>query len=694
MNTFIQQLRSVGKHNGHRYLLFLSGSSSWAQAQLGELDLVNDESLLLAESAVCGLSPNIAKRHLGQEFSTVVIDAYSWQSVDDWLAAVGTLRAGGILIFMCPELDEWPPYFQSRSDLSNDESDSFFIQRVLSYVSASDGVYHLSESDSVSNSSEFQLPSLIDTWEPMLPSRDQQIAVEAILKVVRGRAKRPLVIRSDRGRGKTSALGIAAAALFKAGDCQRIAITAPHQDAVAAAFRQLHQELPGGELSGSHYKIDDCEMTFLPAFELCDETAWDLVFVDEAAALPIVVLEKLVRQHPRLVFSTTVHGYEGSGRGFDIRFKEILDSQFPQWRRAELREPVRWAVDDPLEHYLSEAFLLNAEPILIDCGDLGAIQFRVLDKEELAQDAMVKQVFGLLVQAHYQTSPRDLQHLLDSSCILIVAECEGWVVGVCQLLPEGRLGAELVKGVIGGERRPKGHLVAQRLAHINARAYYAECLSYRVNRIAVAVGQRRLGVGRELLSQAERYTRNIGAAYLTSSFAATPDVIDFWQHSGFTSVWLGSRRDTSSGVYSFIVAKSLDTKLVHDFDLMHRRLMMDVPLTLRHVHSDMTADTLVALLIGDEANNSDVEFDLRTVKRYCDKELIFEQAAASMIRLCCRSNMQLFEHAELAVSVLLLGRSWARVSVDYNLSGRAEVEDKLRMTFAQITRLSDKEEKE
>lgn len=687
MKTFIQQLRARGKHNGHRYLLFFSGSSYWAQAQLNSVELADSESLLLAAQPMCGLSPGIAKQNLGREFSSVVVDAHSLQSVDDWLAAAGTLRAGGVLIIMCPEFDDWPHYFQSRSDSSNDASDSLFIKRILSRVSDSEGVFHFSEAQGGSHTFAHKLPDFRDEWQPMLPSADQQIAVQAIHKVLSGRTKRPLVIRADRGRGKTSALGIAAAELFKAGSCQKIAITGPNQDAVAAAFQQLHEALPAGKLSGSNYEIGDCEMQFLPAFELCDENDWDLVFVDEAATLAVAVLEKLVCQHPRLVFSTTVHGYEGSGRGFDIRFKDVLNSLRPQSRRVALREPIRWASDDPLERYLSEAFLLNAEPTLSKCSDLAAIQYRVLAKDELAQDSIAKQVFGLLVQAHYQTSPRDLQYLLDSSCIILVAELEHCIVGVCQLLIEGQLEASVIDAIISGGRRPKGHLVAQRLAHINAQGHYAKCLSYRVNRIAVAAGQRRLGVGRALLAKAAAHAQGRGADYISSSFAATPDVIEFWLNSGFTPLWLGSRRDTSSGVYSLIVVRSFDGSLDHHFALMHRRLITDLPLTVRHVHSHISADTLVALLTGSNVNDNETVLDLRTAKRYCDRELIFEQAAASMFRLCCRSDLRAFDDAELAVSLLVLGKNWASVAFDYKLDGRAAVEDRLRIMFNQILQI-------
>ena len=116
LNNFIQQLRAIGKSNGHRYLVFISGPQAWGQGLLADCDIQAQSTLLLAANPILGLSPRLAKKCLGQEFATVLIDAYSAQAVDDWLAAAGTLHAGGVLLVLCPEFEAWPVYFQAHSD--------------------------------------------------------------------------------------------------------------------------------------------------------------------------------------------------------------------------------------------------------------------------------------------------------------------------------------------------------------------------------------------------------------------------------------------------------------------------------------------------------------------------------------------------------------------------------------------------
>jgi tRNA(Met) cytidine acetyltransferase len=682
LNNFIQRLRVIGKNNGHRYLVFLSGPQAWGQGLLAACDIQAQSTLLLAANPILGLSPRLAKKCLGQEFATVLIDAYSAQAVDDWLAAAGTLVAGGVLLVLCPELEAWPVYFQAHSDAASDNVESFFLKRFLKTMYNATGVYHIDHRQNIDVQLSAKLPVVNSLpWIPVLPSIEQEKTVDALERVAKGRAKRPLVIRSDRGRGKTSALGIAAARLMREGVCKRIAISAVTIHSVDAAFRQVHKMLPSGEAFDSGFRFKDCEFIFVPPFELNADGDWDLILVDEAASIAVSLLQEFLT-HPRVVFSTTVHGYEGSGRGFDIRFKEILNRERPQWRRIELREPLRWAADDPLEACLEEAFLLSAEPSLPDDGV--DHQIRVLQKDDLMQDDVLAQVFGLLVQAHYQTSPRDLQYMLDSSSVIIVAECGQCIVGVCQLIPEGGLSAELTAAIIAGQRRPKGHLVTQRLAHITADVRYGQSTSYRVNRIAVVSESRRKGIGRGLLQVAEQFAKDNCCAYLSSSFAASSDVIPFWLQNGFKALWLGSKRDASSGAYSLIVAKAIFREIDLNFKTMQQELLQDVSLTIRHVHKRMSADILVALSAAKSDYGPAWEADFIVTQRYCGGELFFEQAAASLTRMCNGLNLLGYADAELAICALILGEDWGRLSERYQLNGRFAVENRLRNLFQEI----------
>ena len=79
----------------------------------------------------------------------------------------------------------------------------------------------------------------------------------------------------------------------------------------------------------------------------------------------VAVLRALLERSNRTVFANTEQGYEGSGRGFRLRFEAMLAGTMPQFRRARLEQPVRWAPADPLEALVNRALVLDAD---IDAG--------------------------------------------------------------------------------------------------------------------------------------------------------------------------------------------------------------------------------------------------------------------------------------------------------------------------------------
>lgn len=81
----------------------------------------------------------------------------------------------------------------------------------------------------------------------------------------------------------------------------------------------------------------------------------DWLVVDEAAAIPGPLLEKLAARFPRVLLTTTVQGYEGTGRGFLLKFC----TRFSDLQRYSLSTPVRWAAGCPLERVVARALLFD-----------------------------------------------------------------------------------------------------------------------------------------------------------------------------------------------------------------------------------------------------------------------------------------------------------------------------------------------
>ncbi len=98
------------------------------------------------------------------------------------------------------------------------------------------------------------------------------------------------------------------------------------------------------------------------------------------------MLNQLLRQYNRIAFASTVHGYEGTGRGFAIKFRQQLDAVSPQWRQLRISQPIRWAENDPLERWVFKVLLLDAEYASLKLANSEAIQYRCVPTDSLLDD--------------------------------------------------------------------------------------------------------------------------------------------------------------------------------------------------------------------------------------------------------------------------------------------------------------------
>lgn len=387
----------------------------------------------------------------------------------------------------------------------------------------------------------------------------QEHAIELIHHVVSGHRKRPLVLTADRGRGKSSALGIAAARL----DGQRpfrVLITAPSKSAVVSALAHFNSELAKQGLPSSNVTLD-----FVAPDELLQtKPNCDLLFVDEAAALPISILKQMVANYHRMVISTTIHGYEGCGRGFSVKFLPWLLENRKGAKSYHLDTPIRWSQYDLLEKWASSTFLLNAElsalpeSILRGAIRREALTWQVFDATSRTLDReRLEAAFALLVNAHYQTSPNDLMWLLSSETMrLYIMSHDDFVVGSVLVNREGQLDTQLIERVQLGRARPAGHLVPIELSnHLGLSAPAAQsCL--RVMRIAVHPLLQGKGLGSEMLTALSQVAKG-GVDYLATNFGATTELVRFWEANEFVPVRIGSAKDKASGTYSGTFIHSL-----------------------------------------------------------------------------------------------------------------------------------------
>ncbi|WP_339898035.1 tRNA(Met) cytidine acetyltransferase TmcA [Paraglaciecola polaris] len=565
----------------HRQLVVISGPQEWAeketQAILTSINVTESKSLWVGDriGSAQHIDCTAYRQHLGKEYAALAYNAYSGLNANALMAFSGSISSTGLMVLICPALEIWPtfrdPQVTNGSSFGIHQSNgpSHFILRLISLIQSDPNSIIITPQDFNGRNSYVALPELSRTLNETTP--EQQRVIENIIQSTEGHRHRPVVLTADRGRGKSSALGLAAKVLIYRNN-KRIIITAPHKKNVEQVFSFAQSDLlrtPGV----------DAGLRFVPPdVLLVDDYETDLLFIDEAAAVPSSILKALLEKYPRVVLSSTVHGYEGAGRGFELRFKPYLERNNKGWKALSLKTPIRWYREDCLEAFWFRCFMMqDAQPFRIerttknntfnqpnrhslDVGQIPRIEILTLSSHQLIEEPdLLKQTFSLLVNAHYQTSPDDLVRLLDAPEQRVFAYTHNsQVIGVALIIEEGgaQLG-QLSKSIIQGDRRVKGHLVAQNLALHTAREEFCLTKQWRVVRIAVDQRQRRNGVASQLLSVIKDDAEARGIELLTSSFGASREILHFWFQNGFSPMKLGFKRDAASDEASLIVGKAL-----------------------------------------------------------------------------------------------------------------------------------------
>ena len=697
--------------NRHRRALVLAGARDWCvQSACTILNAYVSENVLWISDSpppgVKALKAAQAQQVLGCETTAVVFDAFGGFDTDAFGAVAGTVQGGGILILLSPPMADWPVFddpeyariavFPYRSrDISGR-----FLQRLARVVAHAQGVTVIAQGEDLPPLfQQGQSQAVASSENDIYRTQDQRTAVEAILKVATGHRRRPVVLISDRGRGKSAALGIAAAQLLLQG-VGRIITTAPRLDAVEAVFDHARRLLPDASMSKLRLQLGEAVLEFAPPDELfLAPKQADLLLVDEAAAIPTHLLERLLQCYARIVFATTVHGYEGTGRGFAIRFYKVLDRKTPGWKAVHLETPIRWATDDPLEKFVFRALLLDASAAPDDAVAAARpenIAIERVDRNALVEDeSTLCELFGLLVLAHYRTRPYDLRQLLDGLNLSVyVARFEGHVVATALVAEEGGLPSELAREIYAGRRRLRGHLIPQSMAaHLGLED--AATFRYgRVMRIAVHPAVQDRGLGTALLNAIVQDAREDGLDGVGASFGATVELLRFWQRSGFYSVRLGLTREHTSGTHSVMLLYPVTNRAEVFFKQARERFLSQLPDMLADVSSDVDPDLAAALLRRDKSRpiNLDMQ-DWRDVVAFAFGLRGYEVSLIPIRKLLLIAladpdiGVLLDERSrDMLIAKVLQRKSWQEVAALSKHPGRAGVVAALREALQPVVK--------
>lgn len=480
-----------------------------------------------ADVAWVGSDGESARDLLGRTVAAVVLDLHQGLDPDALAQVHGAIRGGGGLVLVVPATAPPHPPLAAWPHGPHEVGHRMWDRVVtgLSSISTEAGT--------------------IAAAAPV-GTEEQARLVDDLVRFVRGSLpEEAATVVAARGRGKSSAIGLA---LREVPAC-RVAVTGPRPEAVAEVIRFAGR----GAWVAPHQVSADV----------------DVVVVDEAAQLPIPVLQRLVQRagRARLVFATTVGGYEGTGRGFALRFGAWLRS-VRSVRAWTLSAPVRWCADDPVEAAIDRLLCLDARPApaeRVGGATVDSVRAAVVDRDALAaDDAALREVFGLLVHAHYRTTPGDLQRILDAPNLgLHVLWHEGHCVAACVVAHEGGLPAEQCARV-GRGLRLRGHALPETLMCHAGVADAGTLTMVRSVRLAVHPAARRRGLAGRLVEHVhDTYRPDL----FGTLFGAVPEVIAMRRSLGYALVRVGASRGSRTGEPTAVMVRATSpraTELVAD----------------------------------------------------------------------------------------------------------------------------------
>ena len=572
--TALHTLTAQMKREGIRRLLVLSGEERWCFDHALKLrDALPGDWLWISPQpdAENHCSPSALQTLLGREFRHAVFDARQGFDAAAFAALSGTLKAGSWLVLLLPVWDEWenqPDADSLRwSDCPDPIATPHFVQHFKRVLTANNDAILWRQNQ------PFSLAHFTPRtdWHPATgaPQPEQQQLLQQLLTMPPGVA----AVTAARGRGKSALAGqlisrIAGSAI----------VTAPAK----AATDVLAQ------FAGEKFRF------IAPDALLASDEQADWLVVDEAAAIPAPLLHQLVSRFPRTLLTTTVQGYEGTGRGFLLKFC----ARFPHLHRFELQQPIRWAQGCPLEKMVSEALVFDDENFThTPQGNIVIAAFeQTLWRSE--PETPLK-VYQLLSGAHYRTSPLDLRRMMDApGQHFLQAAGENEIAGALWLVDEGGLSQELSQAVWAGFRRPRGNLVAQSLAAHGSNPLAATLRGRRVSRIAVHPARQREGTGQQLIAGALQYTQDLD--YLSVSFGYTGELWRFWQRCGFVLVRMGNHREASSGCYTAMALLPMSDAGKQLAEREHYRLRRDAQALAQWNGEMLPVDPLNDAVLSDD----------------------------------------------------------------------------------------------
>lgn len=540
-----------------RAVFLFDGPPAWLDYHKKAIFANDDNTLFLSDQDEKAIPVHRYRDYLGSNNNFVVLEFTHVIHADALAALAGTVNGGGILFVILPA------------------SDSPFKQRVIASAEHYDRIEVIHPDSNLKQITQTIVAShLAPDDAPTIPLPSQKRIIDSMIDLP-GTCH---LLMADRGRGKSTTLGLACQAWIRHYRGRELVVTGPKPSSVYTLLEHAASSV-----------------RFVPWDKLLTEYPDQSVriIIDEAAAVPMHILQQLVQRFTVWAIASTVDGYEGCGRGFAVRFLEWVQQQ-RICKVHELTESVRWSAQDTCEPWLNKLLLMqlssDKQKGLQAFDATTPITYQHTHASKLNEHDLTA-VITLLLEAHYQSSPNDLRLLLDDpQQYLLIAKRHETLVGVIWYSVEGTLPSTLHEAIKIGKRRLNGHILPQAIAFYLQQSQVLQWQWWRVTRIAVHDSVRRQGIGLNLLDELKKLAKAAQVDALGSSFGASPDVLEFWSQTPYKLIRMGRKLNMASGYPNAIVASGLSSEATELIEVLHEYANAELDWK-RHISVTVSAAT-------------------------------------------------------------------------------------------------------
>lgn len=378
-----------------------------------------------------------------------------------------------------------------------------------------------------------------------------------------------VTLTAARGRGKSAALGVAIAAAIAHG-YSNIFITSPSPENLKTLFEFMFKGFDAlNYLDHADYTIIQSTnpdfnkaivrvnvyrqhrqtIQYIQPQDAYTLGQAELLVIDEAAAIPLPLVRKLIG--PYLVFmASTINGYEGTGRSLSLKLIQQLRDQsrvIPKangtdtnpanrsagvssnngdnassrgrvLREITLSEPIRYAQGDSVEEWLNKLLCLDAtlpssKLNIQGCPHPSKCELLHVNRDTLfsfhpVSEKFLHQMMALYVASHYKNSPNDLQLMSDAPAhqlFVLVPPIDDdsprlpEPLCVIQVAFEGQISKESVLNSLSRGQRAGGDLIPWLVSQQFQDEEFAGLSGVRIVRIATNPEYISMGYGSQAL---------------------------------------------------------------------------------------------------------------------------------------------------------------------------------------------------